>query len=91
MIKIIDEPSILQATAIKVSEGLQPNRLVLRKVDGPHPYSIHRENLSFQMNVFGEPQVLTWVHREFYWGNYFKTLGEAKQAFYERTSGAYSV
>lgn len=91
MIKIIDEPSILQATAIKVSEGLQPNRLVLRKVDGPHPFSIHRENLSYQMNVFGEPQVLTWVHREFYWGQYFTSLAHAKEAFYELTSRAYSV
>ena len=90
MIKIINESSILHATTIKVAEGLRPNRNVLRKVDGAHPYAIHRENLRFQM-ASESMQDIIFVHDDFYWGRYFTNLKDAKSVFYKQETNAYSV
>jgi hypothetical protein len=76
--KIIDHPTIISAGELKMSNGCQPNRLVLRLEGGSYqPYIIHHET----MKVVGD----SFVHEFFYDGSYFSTLEAAEKAFRERT------
>jgi hypothetical protein len=76
--KVFDHPSILQATVIKVEEGSQPNRIVLRHVeDNNTPYVVHSETLEPKQNG----DVLEWHHRDFCNGHYVATLEAAKNIF----------
>lgn len=77
MNKINNHPSILQATALTIEEGLMPYRYVLRDTKaGVQPFVVHRENLKFVDGV--------WEHYEFYWGHYFSELPEAEKFFQEK-------
>lgn len=73
--KIINEPSILNATSVKISNGCHPNRMVLRHVsdDEVMPYVVHRENLKVNGDFL--------IHRDFYSGQYFDNLKEAEEYF----------
>lgn len=59
--KCENDPSILASSKVVWDEGVQPHRVVLRKVG--NEYMTHMENLSFKDDGF--------VHRDFYWGHYF--------------------
>lgn len=77
-IKINNHPSILRASTIEISEGLQPHRMVLRK--NGDEYITHRENLEPIQNG----DVLEFQHRDFYWGHYFSSLEAAIKDFEDR-------
>lgn len=74
--KCENHPSILVASKVVWDEGDMPHRVVLRKVGDE--YVTHWENLVFKDDGF--------VHRDFYWGHYFKAdeLEKAKEDFQER-------
>lgn len=76
-IKIIDDESILDATAIKIEEGMRPYRLVWRKANGPHSYSVHSETLV--PKPIGD--VLEFHHEDFYDGSYFTNEHDALACF----------
>jgi len=81
--KIVNEASVLQGSAVKIVDGCVPVRLVIRKIEGYHPFSTHKE----EMSVVGNDV----VHSSFYDGRYFHSLEEALDDFNERTSRAYSL
>jgi hypothetical protein len=81
--KIINHPSIIQASAVKIVDGCAPTRLVIRDEGGYHPYVVHKED----MKIVGE----TLIHQDFYDGHYYGCLEDAQYDFNERTSGAYSL
>ena len=67
--KCEDEETIISASKLVWSEGVQPHRIVLRKLEATSlgafskvEYVTHQENLS----LHGD----TWKHRDFYWGHY---------------------
>ena len=79
MSKVLNDPSILNYTFIKVSEGLRPHRVVLRHLpDEVQPYVVHMEN----MNLVEDD---TYGHDTFYWGHYFDSLEDAEKGFEERS------
>jgi hypothetical protein len=81
--KIINHRSIVQASAVKITDGCLPTRLVLRDEGGHLPYVVHKE----EMIVEGD----NIIHQAFYDGHYYSSFEEAKHDFDERTSGAYSL
>jgi hypothetical protein len=82
-VKIINHPSIIQASAVKIVDGCAPTRLVIRDEGGYHPYVVHKESMTIEGNEL--------VHQDFYDGHYYHSLEAAKRDFNERTSGAYSL
>lgn len=74
---IENDPSVVVASTICVSEGLRPYRYVVRHLPGEvQPWVCHRENFVFE----GE----TARHESFYWGHYFDSQEEALEDFQER-------
>ncbi len=73
--KCEDEKSIIAASKLVWNEGVQPHRIVLRKLEANsmgatrEEYVTHQENLS----LHGD----TWKHRDFYWGHYHGINKEA--------------
>lgn len=73
--KIVNEPSILESTFIKVSALTMPHRIVLRKLK--NEWVTHCENLEFVGDAL--------IHHSFYNGNYFFDKDEAMTDFLERS------
>lgn len=83
MSKILNDPTIINHTYIKVCDGLRPHRLVLRHLpDEVKPYVTHMEN----MKLVGDD---TYGHEDFYWGNYFDSLEDANKDFEKRSDGSW--
>ncbi len=82
IMKILNHPTILSASPIKIEEGLNPYRIVLRKTIDQYGarYITHRENLLPKQ----DGDTLEWHHREFYWGHYFASLSDAEKDYMER-------
>jgi len=79
--KIKNEKTVLYGTAVKVSDGMNPHRVVLRFIeDELHPYVTHMESMKVQ-----DPNTL--VHDAFYWGHYFAKKEDAENDFNERSNG----
>ena len=77
--KIKNEKTVLYGTVVKVSDGMNPHRVVLRFIEGElHPYVTHMESMKVQDSN-------TLVHDEFYWGHYFSNKEEAENDFNERS------
>ena len=73
--KIINDPSIIEAKPIQIVAGCHPHRKVLRHIpsDKITPYVIHIENMKVEGDCF--------VHMDFHAGHYFKTLDSARITF----------
>ncbi len=72
---IINHPSIIDAKPVQIQKGCHPNRIVLRHLieESDTPYVVHRENLEIDGNFA--------IHRNFYHGEYFDNILEAKEYF----------
>jgi hypothetical protein len=73
--KIVNDPSIIDAKPIQIVTGCHPHRKVLRHLpsDSITPYVIHIENMKVEGDCF--------VHMDFHSGHYFQTLENAKYTF----------
>ena len=79
--KIKDHPTIVWASAVVISQGTKPHRVVLRHVPESHdPWVTHMENLKI---VDAE----TLEHESFYWGHYFEEKEHAEADFHARLKG----
>lgn len=81
--KIVNEPNIVQASPIKVDDGLMPYRHVIQYIpnDLYSTYVVYRENMRVKEV---EPGVFEWTHTEFYWGHYYGSLKAAHENFESR-------
>jgi len=81
--KIVDDPSIIESTFIKVSALTMHNRIVLREIKADDGFNCkpewvtHCENLEFNDGAL--------VHHSFYDGHYFRNKEEAVANFLSRS------
>lgn len=68
--KFENHPSIMEASRIIISEGSQPYRMVLRKLDEKE-YVTHLETLALDGD--------TWKHTSFFQGHYFNVHSDSEE------------
>jgi hypothetical protein len=82
IIQIVDHPSIIRSTSIKLAEGLRPRRIVLRKLPGK--FVTHSEHLTIRVvETSASPDrkydCVVCEHEDFDQGNYFEFHNEASE------------
>jgi len=83
--KVLQERSIVRATAVKVADGLVPHRVVMRHdPESVQPWTTHEETMKFEPDPDNPSEGVKLVHGSFYWGHYFDTEAEAVKDFEER-------
>ena len=79
--KVKNEETVIYGTALKISDGTKPHRVVLRYLEGEYqPYVTHMENMKLEGSE-------AFVHESFYWGHYFSNKDDAVKDFEERSNG----
>ncbi len=81
-IEVQADESIVCASRIVINLGCKPSRIVLRRVEGGHPFVVHMQTLQLATGDH-EPY---WAHDGFHNGHYFKADDEnqAREDFHER-------
>ena len=76
VISVFDEPSIIRSTALRLSEGLRPRRVVLRHLWAEMKYVVHDEYLKIRVETRqswrGPLDYVICTHDGFDHGSYFE-------------------
>ena len=86
--KIIDEPSIIESTFVKISHGSKPVRIVLREIKPVRgsglktEYSVHYETMSISCNELGA----SLIHESFYDGSFFFNKDKAMNCYLDKAN-----
>lgn len=76
IIEIVNDPSIVQASHVRVAEGLRPNRIVLRHLEDQRKFVTHNELLRIDVETRTKEgyiyDYVVFTHNGFDNGHYFE-------------------